>query len=73
MLSRALAQLDASATGEVLDVLGHHADAADAVLELAARIVPAAIVVGQGEHGFAPKLVAQAPCNVLVVRQPVLT
>jgi nucleotide-binding universal stress UspA family protein len=72
----ALAHLNGTPkTGEVIDVLGHHADAAEAILELAKRTAPAAIVAGRaGAHGGelgAPSLttvlVEHAPCDVVAV------
>jgi MFS transporter, ACDE family, multidrug resistance protein len=62
-------------SGEVIDVLGHHGDAAEAILELANAMHPAAIVAGRaaghgGELG-APSLttvlVEHAPCDVVAV------
>jgi ACDE family multidrug resistance protein len=62
------------ATGEVLHVTGHHADAAAAVLDLADRTRPSAVVVGRPAHGGelgAPSLTTvlteRAPCDVVVV------
>ena len=63
------------ATGEVLHVTGRHEDAAGAVLALADRIRPAAVVVGRpGRHGgelgarsLATVLTERAPCDVVVV------
>ncbi len=75
LVADAVARLGDGATGEVLDVTGHHEDAATAVLGLAERILPVAIVVGRpGRHGGelgAPSLTTllteRAPCDVVVV------
>jgi nucleotide-binding universal stress UspA family protein len=63
------------ASGEVLHATGHHAAAADALLERADQIAPSAIVVGRtGAHGGEPGapslttlLVERAPADVVVV------
>ena len=63
------------ATGEVLHGIGHHAAAADVVLDLAQRTGPAAVIVGRpaahggdpGAPSLARVLTEQAPCNVVVV------
>jgi MFS transporter, ACDE family, multidrug resistance protein len=68
----------ADATGEVLHVTGHHGDAADAVLDLAERTAPAALLVGRPDrHGGEPGapsltsvLTERAPCDVVVVVGP---
>jgi ACDE family multidrug resistance protein len=65
----------ADATGEVLHITGHHADAAAAVLELADRTAPSAVIVGRpAHHGGEPRapsltavLTERAPCDVVVV------
>src|SRR4051794_1276751 len=67
VVDRALGRLDVPASGEVLDVVGAHADGAEAVLDLAARTSPTAIVAGRGEHGFSAELAEHAPCDVVVV------
>jgi len=67
VLDGALARLDVPASGEVLDIVGGHADAAEAVLELAGRTSATAIVAGRGEHGFSAELAEHAPCDVVVV------
>ena len=79
VLDEALATLErsgvASASGTVLNVTGHHEDAASAVLEAAASLRPVAIVVGRpSPHGREPgsrslvtSLSERAPCDVLVV------
>src|SRR6185295_9657598 len=62
-----------AATGEVLHVTGHHADAADAVLELADRTAPQAVIVGRpthaepGEPSLTTALTERAPCDVVIV------
>ena len=67
------------ATGEVLHITGHHTDAAEAVLDLADRTEPSAVVVGRpAAHGGEPGtpslttvLTERAPCDVVVVaRRP---
>ena len=61
------------ATGEVLHVTGHHSEAADAVLDLADRTAPQAVIVGRPTHSEpgAPSLTTalteRAPCDVVVV------
>jgi nucleotide-binding universal stress UspA family protein len=61
------------ATGEVLHVTGHHGEAADAVLDLADRTAPQAMIVGRPTHSEpgAPSLTTalteRAPCDVVVV------
>jgi MFS transporter, ACDE family, multidrug resistance protein len=63
----------AGATGEVLHVTGHHGEAADAVLDLADRTAPQAVIVGRATHSEpgAPSLTTalseRAPCDVVVV------
>ena len=63
----------AGATGEVLHVTGHHAEAADAVLDLAVRTAPQAVIVGRpthsepGEPSLTTALTERAPCDVVVV------
>jgi ACDE family multidrug resistance protein len=64
------------ATGEVLHVTGHHADAAAAVLDLADRTLPSVVIVGRPAHGGEPGapslttvLTERAPCDVVVVAQ----
>jgi MFS family permease len=65
----------AGATGEVLHVTGHHTDAASAVLDVADRTAPSAVIVGRGAHHGgepgAPSLTSvlteRAPCDVVVV------
>ena len=63
----------AAATGEVLHVTGHHAEAADAVLDLAVRTAPQAVIVGRpthsepGEPSLTTALTERAPCDVVVV------
>jgi K+-sensing histidine kinase KdpD len=64
-----------AARGEVLHVTGHHEAAADAILALADRTEPSAIVVGRpGAHGgelgarsLTAVLTERAPCDVVVV------
>ena len=67
-----------AAEGQVVHVTGHHADAADAVLDVADRLAPTALVVGHpaahgGELG-APSLTAvlteRSPCDIVVVVPP---
>jgi len=71
VVGAALERLDGiSSTAEVLDVVGQHADAAEAVLELAERLSPTAIVAGrpqQPAHSLATALTEQAHCDVVVV------
>ena len=65
----------AGATGEVLNVTGHHADAAEAVVRMADRLEAGAIVAGRtGRHGgelgarsMTTELTERAPCDVIVV------
>jgi nucleotide-binding universal stress UspA family protein len=60
----------AGATGEVLHVTGHHEDSARALLALADRQAPAAIVLGRATRGPASLTTivsAEAPCDVVVV------
>jgi MFS transporter, ACDE family, multidrug resistance protein len=64
------------ATGEVLHVTGHDADAAAAVLDLADRRQPSVVIVGRPAHGGEPGapslttvLTERAPCDVVVVAQ----
>jgi len=80
VVESAIARLPMPATGEVLDVLGDHADAAEAVLELAGTTAPTAIVAGRPTHHVGPSLTTilteHAPCDVVVVapaRVPALT
>ena len=62
-------------SGEVLHVTGHHEDAARALLALADRTAPVAIVIGRaaahgGELGAASMTTlvsGAAPCDVVVV------
>jgi hypothetical protein len=60
-------------SGEILHVTGHHGEAADAVLDLADRTAPQAVIVGRPSHSEpgAPSLTAvlseRAPCDVVVV------
>jgi len=62
-----------AATGEVLHVTGHHGEAADAVLGLADRTAPQAVIVGRpthaesGELSLTTALTERAPCDVVVV------
>jgi ACDE family multidrug resistance protein len=79
VVGRAVERLRASgverATGETLHVTGHHAAAGEAILALADRTLPSALVVGRaGAHGGelgAPSVTAvlteRAPCDVVVV------
>jgi MFS transporter, ACDE family, multidrug resistance protein len=68
-----LTRAGVAGTGEVLHVTGHHADAAAAVLDLANRTAPQAVIVGRPRHSEAgaPSLTAalteRAPCDVVVV------
>ena len=65
----------AGATGEVLNVTGHHADAAEAVVGLADRLEAGAIVAGRpdrhggelGARSMTTELTERAPCDVIVV------
>jgi nucleotide-binding universal stress UspA family protein len=77
VVADALARLNGiPATAEVLEVVGQHTDAAEAVLEVAARVAPIAIVAGrpqQPAYSLTTVLTEQAPCDVVVVaavRQP---
>lgn len=79
LVDGAVAELAAAgaddATGEVVHVTGHHADAARAVLAVAERVAAGAIVAGRPvAHGAEPGapslttvLTEQAPCDVVVV------
>jgi len=59
----------------VLDVIGHHADAADAVVRLAGRLEAVAVVAGRpdrhggelGARSMTTELTERAPCDVIVV------
>ncbi len=71
VVGAAMERLDGiSATAEVIDVVGHHADAAEAVLELADRLSSTAIVAGRPQqpvHSLTTVLTEQAHCDVVVV------
>jgi MFS family permease len=68
-----LSRAGIAGTGEVLHVTGHHGEAAAAVLDLADRTAPQAVIVGRPTHGEpgAPSLTSvlseRAPCDVVVV------
>jgi len=71
VVEEALSHLDGiSATAEVVDVVGQHADSADAVLAVAGRVSPTAIVAGRPQQpagSLTTVLTEQAPCDVVVV------
>jgi MFS family permease len=71
-----LTEAGVTGTGEVLHVTGRHGDAAAAVLEVADRTAPQAVIVGRPTHSEpgAPSLTTalteRASCDVVVVAQP---
>jgi len=68
-----LSRAGVAGTGEVLHVTGHHGDAAAAVLDIAERTAPQAVIVGRPTHSepgatsLTTALTEQAPCDVVVV------